>query len=64
VSRRGTTSTRWPARCSYGSTSARTLSSSPDQPGGVITRLSEHRGPDDLAEIAEVLEDAYRSVVE
>jgi predicted DNA-binding transcriptional regulator YafY len=36
----------------------------PDQPGGVITRLSEHRGPEDLAEIAEVLEDAYRSVVE
>ena len=36
----------------------------PDEPGGVITRLSEHRGPDDLAEIAEVLEDAYRSVVE
>jgi predicted DNA-binding transcriptional regulator YafY len=36
----------------------------PDQPGGVITRLSEHRGPDDLAEIAEVLEDAYRLIVE
>ena len=34
----------------------------PDEPGGVITRLSEHRGPD-LAEIAEVLEEAYRSVV-
>src|SRR4051812_36549695 len=36
----------------------------PDQPGGVITRLSEHRGPDDLAEIAEVLADAYRAIVE
>jgi len=35
-----------------------------DEPGGVITRLSEHRGPDDLAEIAEVLQDAYRSIVE
>lgn len=35
-----------------------------DEPGGVITRLSEHRGPEDLAEIAEVLEDAYRAIVE
>jgi hypothetical protein len=34
----------------------------PDEPGGVITRLSEHRGPADLAEIAEVLQDAWREV--
>ncbi|HEY8525485.1 MAG TPA: hypothetical protein VIL48_11005 [Acidimicrobiales bacterium] len=34
----------------------------PTEPGAVITRLSEHRGPDDLAEIAEVLEDAWREV--
>jgi hypothetical protein len=34
----------------------------PDEPGAVITRLSEHRGPDDLAEIAELLEDAWREV--
>jgi hypothetical protein len=32
------------------------------EPGGVITRLSEHRGRGDLAEIAEVLEDAWREV--
>ena len=34
----------------------------PSEPGAVITRLSEHRGPDDLAEIAELLEDAWREV--
>jgi predicted DNA-binding transcriptional regulator YafY len=34
----------------------------PAEPGAVITRLSEHRGPDDLAEIAELLEDAWREV--
>jgi hypothetical protein len=34
----------------------------PDEPGGVILRLSEHRGPDDLREIAELLEDAWRHV--
>jgi predicted DNA-binding transcriptional regulator YafY len=34
----------------------------PDEPGAVITRLSEHRGPDDLAEIAELLEDAWSEV--
>lgn len=34
----------------------------PTEPGAVITRLSEHRGPDDLAEIAELLEDAWREV--
>lgn len=34
----------------------------PEEPGAVITRLSEHRGPDDLAEIAELLEDAWREV--
>jgi hypothetical protein len=35
---------------------------SADEPGGVIVRLSEHRGPDDLAELAELLEDAWREV--
>ncbi|HEX6235576.1 MAG TPA: WYL domain-containing protein [Acidimicrobiales bacterium] len=34
----------------------------PTEPGAVITRLSEHRGPEDLAEIAELLEDAWRQV--
>jgi predicted DNA-binding transcriptional regulator YafY len=34
----------------------------PAEPGAVITRLSEHRGPDDLVEIAELLEDAWREV--
>ena len=34
----------------------------PDEPGAVITRLSEHRGPGDLAEIAELIEDAWREV--
>jgi len=34
----------------------------PGEPGGVILRLSEHRGPAELAEIAELLEDAWRSV--
>lgn len=34
----------------------------PTEPGAVITRLSEHRGADDLAEIAELLEDAWRDV--
>jgi predicted DNA-binding transcriptional regulator YafY len=34
----------------------------PDEPGGIILRLAEHRGPDALAEIAELLEDAWRSV--
>ncbi|HEX5365600.1 MAG TPA: WYL domain-containing protein [Acidimicrobiales bacterium] len=34
----------------------------PGQPGALITRLSEHRGPDDLAGIAELLVDAWREV--
>jgi hypothetical protein len=34
----------------------------PTEPGAIITRLSEHRGPDDLAEIAELLQDAWREV--
>lgn len=34
----------------------------PIEPGAVITRLCEHRGPEDLAEIREVLEDAWREV--
>jgi len=33
-----------------------------DEPGGVLVRLSEHRGADDLAELAELLEDAWREV--
>jgi len=33
-----------------------------DEPGGVIVRLSEHRGADDLAELAELIEDAWREV--
>jgi len=35
---------------------------SDDEPGGIIVRLSEHRGADDLAELAELLEDAWREV--
>jgi hypothetical protein len=35
---------------------------SPDEPGGVIVRLGEHRGPDELAELAELVEDAWREV--
>jgi len=35
---------------------------SPDEPGGVIVRLSEHRGPKDLAELSELVEDAWREV--
>ena len=34
----------------------------PDEPGAVITRLSEHRGASDLEELAELLEDAWREV--
>ena len=34
----------------------------PDEPGGVIVRLSEHRGAADLEELAELLEDAWREV--
>jgi hypothetical protein len=34
----------------------------PDEPGGVITRLSEHRGDAELRELAELLEDAWRAV--
>jgi hypothetical protein len=33
-----------------------------DEPGGIILRLAEHRGPDALAEVAELLEDAWREV--
>lgn len=33
-----------------------------DEPGGIILRLTEHRGPDALAEVAELLEDAWREV--
>ena len=33
-----------------------------DEPGGIITRLCENRGKDDLAELAELLEDAWRRV--
>src|SRR5262249_45604869 len=35
---------------------------SPDEPGGVIVRLSEFRGAKELAELAELLEDAWREV--
>jgi hypothetical protein len=35
---------------------------SSDEPGGVITRLSENRGKDDLAELAKLLEAAWRRV--
>ena len=35
---------------------------SPDEPGGVIVRLSEQRGPNELAELAELVEDAWREV--
>jgi len=34
----------------------------PGEPGGIITRLAENRGPDDLAELAELLEDSWRHV--
>jgi len=34
-----------------------------DEPGGIITRLCEHRGPDDLATLAELLEDAYEDAI-
>jgi hypothetical protein len=34
----------------------------PDEPGAVITRLSEHRAASDLEELAELLEDAWREV--
>ncbi|HET6794492.1 MAG TPA: WYL domain-containing protein [Acidimicrobiales bacterium] len=34
----------------------------PTEPGAVITRVSEHRGEDDLRELAELLEDAWREV--
>jgi hypothetical protein len=33
-----------------------------DEPGGVIVRLEEHRGPAELAELAELVEDAWREV--
>jgi hypothetical protein len=35
---------------------------SPDEPGGVIVRLTEHRGSDEFAELAELVEDAWREV--
>jgi hypothetical protein len=35
---------------------------SADEPGGVIVRLSEHRGRAELAELAELVEDAWREV--
>jgi hypothetical protein len=35
---------------------------SADEPGAVIVRLSEHRGAADMAELAELLEDAWREV--
>jgi len=35
---------------------------SPDEPGGVIVRLSEFRGREELAELAELREDAWREV--
>ncbi|HEX2851475.1 MAG TPA: WYL domain-containing protein [Acidimicrobiales bacterium] len=34
----------------------------PDEPGGVIVRLDEHRGAAALSELAEVIEDAWRDV--
>ena len=33
-----------------------------DEPGGVITRLAENRGPAELQELGELLEDAWREV--
>jgi hypothetical protein len=33
-----------------------------DEPGGIILRLAEHRGPAALAEVGELLEDAWRAV--
>ena len=35
---------------------------SPDEPGGVMTRLAENRGKQDLAQLAELLEAAWRHV--
>lgn len=35
---------------------------SPEEPGGVITRLVENRGQGELQELAELLEDAWRAV--
>jgi len=35
---------------------------SPDQPGGIITRLCESRGKSELAELAKLLEEAWRGV--
>lgn len=34
----------------------------PDEPGGIITRLAENRGPDELQELMELLEDSWREV--
>jgi hypothetical protein len=34
----------------------------PDETGGVVTRLIENRGPAELQELAELLEDAWREV--
>jgi hypothetical protein len=34
----------------------------PGEPGGIITRLAENRGKDDLAELAKLLEAAWRRV--
>lgn len=36
---------------------------SPGEPGGIITRLPENRGASHLAELAELLEDAYREAL-
>jgi hypothetical protein len=35
---------------------------SPDEPGGIIVRLTEHRGTAELAELEELIEDAWREV--
>jgi hypothetical protein len=34
----------------------------PEEPGGVIVRLTEFRGPAELDELAELIEDAWREV--
>jgi hypothetical protein len=34
----------------------------PEEPGSIVTRLSEHRGAAELEELAELLEDAWREV--
>jgi predicted DNA-binding transcriptional regulator YafY len=34
----------------------------PGQPGGIIVRLAEHRGPAELAELAELIEDSWRTI--